>query len=191
MRFRITVSLATLGAAALLLVWWNGGIQKPHPSASAPKETALKVPRDFKWTDLNPEELRELSSWFDDKKDRRISKLETLLSDGETVITEGCEFAPGEFVFCTVNASLRTLKDGTEGVHLELTRFKASIAGELQTLNTHSEDINAKTHYDWGIITDEAFHILSIRARPDALPATIRLSARDSSEPISTRSAAP
>lgn len=138
-----------------------------------PKKPAALFSRE-----AQPNEQAKLDTLFGEHGKRRtISKEEILVAEGETVITEGYEAAPGEFVYSSLCPRIDLSEGGAQVVRLEVVTYKITVGGGYDVLQEFSMDADPKTIYERGLFTDERVHRLNLRAKIDEPSSKIRMSA--------------
>jgi hypothetical protein len=112
--------------------------------------------------------------------ERVIKDTALLVGDGETVVTEGYESSPGEFVFSSLKPTLKTLTDGSTVVELEAKGFKINVSGEVdaefEEKSKRTMEVSSGGTVTMVTMTDDGVHNLSATVNLDELP-LIRLQA--------------
>ena len=113
--------------------------------------------------------------------ERVIGEAEVLVADGETVVTEGYESSPGEFVFSSLTPTVKTLADGTTGVGLEIKGFKVTVSGDVdadfEQKSSRIMEMKSGGAVTVTTMTDDGIYNLSATVNLDDLP-LIRLQAK-------------
>jgi hypothetical protein len=137
-------------------------VDSPPPGRAEPN--MLKIRRDA-WQDMSKSELEGLANFFSEKPDRTITEVETIVAEGETVITQGYESAPGAFMFSDLTSRMKTGRMGKPAMFLEARTFEVDINGKIKVYHKTSVEMEgSETIWEIGIGTDTAQHILDVRA---------------------------
>src|SRR5204863_1623866 len=122
------------------LAWWfSSHASDRHPKKDPAKKTALKVRSDTDWEKVPETQLREFTSYFSKpanpkKAERVITDIETLVADGETVVTQAYEPEPGFFVFSVLTPTIEKRDGEAARVHVDAKSFRVGVSGTYQEL---------------------------------------------------------
>lgn len=178
----IVMVLAGVLCVALLTRCW---FRRPPDNAPVSRT----VPNLFKGVSLKglpQDELRKLAAPFKSKKDHTISEFDTIVMDGETVLTQGYESAPGAFIFSTMTPEIAPQPDGSTKVRVRMNTVQFSVTGESKTIHNLDFTVAPDRSKNIFVLTEGQFHMLSLFAKPDAsAPMAIRMRAVESAAKLS------
>ncbi|MBE2284530.1 MAG: hypothetical protein IAE77_13825 [Prosthecobacter sp.] len=187
-----------IGLALTLLILMQGGVwlwNSKATSISGRKETARatsrvsdsppKLNKGVHLEDLSTDELRKLAANFESKKNHLITNFDTLVAEGETVITQGYESEPGSFVFTKMTPSITRNERASAVVSVKLETVKMTMSGQQFKLADVSVEMTGRTagkpsHNVYFPSSDNTTHELQIFAEPDEfVPNMLKMSVKE------------
>lgn len=145
----------------------------------------LKVPAGFAWERASKRELEGYASYFSSKPSRKITKIETLVAEGETVITEGYESSPGVFIFSGITPKLIKGENGESAMAIDIQTTKVTLDGTSSALLAKQYELKRdKVYLETVMGTNDRNHRLTIRADTKSDFPLIRMSAEAGVEKI-------
>lgn len=103
------------------------------------KKEALIVPSNLQWNKLAEDELRKFTANFEQDNSRHNFHWETKVAVGQSIVTQGYEGKPGEFVFTRLTPVIRNQKEGTTSpLEFDLSTHTIDLFGQERKLSDHA-----------------------------------------------------
>lgn len=186
---RVAILLLMVCSFAMIAAVWRLG-SKPAPKAKAPPP---RSPRGFANPQYAPPQAspapvvtRGQTPDDADANDtvKRLTVVrkdgETLVEDGETVVTEGYESEPGIFVFTTLTPTRRVSQEGKPVVNVVGNSFQVGLDGGYAEIASFDHDLQPRGVYTRAKIDDEMVYSVNVSADADAGSSKIRMKASGS-----------
>jgi len=128
----------------LIVAAWRWPASAPPPKLLVQKfpqnqKEALIVPSNLQWDELAEGELRKFTAHFEQDNSRQNFHWETKVAIGESIVTQGYEGKPGEFVFTRLTPVIRNQKgEATSPLEFDLSTHTIDLFGQERKLTDHS-----------------------------------------------------
>ncbi|NNE92369.1 MAG: hypothetical protein HKN23_12035 [Verrucomicrobiales bacterium] len=144
-----------------------------EPPAPEPVRDLPTVEADYDFEDAPEAELRDLVNQLTPEtpsENRRILSFDSIVSEGESLLTEGYEKEPGVFVFTSLTPRLERLDSGKDVVRISMKHFTADVSGNNETLSAPEVVAAPGSMVSVQVGTSESAYslILQVNTEPDA-----------------------
>jgi hypothetical protein len=138
----------------------------------------LKIPS-HSWNNVSKSDLEGYAEFFSKQPNRTITEFETLVAEGETVITQGIEIEPGVFMFSDLTPRMKTGRNGSPAMFLEARTFQIDVAGENKESFSEAVELEgSETIWEISIGYEKFAHTLDIRANQNTNFPLVKMSAK-------------